>query len=436
MGAVLSLTLAVTACSSNANDNTGDNEEEAETQEDSEFIEYLKEMYGEDVELFDLDATDMYDIEDEDAKALAEDDEEYKEYKKIAKEPEEVLDLDRDINTFIGEDDIGDPAIFKIHAYYENTDTGEEVTNTDIMRREDVDSDEETFDYDFAVTYITDIEEDEDYIMFVGTQENNTDIRARTHHEVNVISRDAKEEVEEDFGMGEGLDEELEPDFDSQGFYLVPFDTEEIPKDLEVTLLRAMNVDSEFYEEDNDYIDFDFKVGTVTDYGDLDEEDLDEMEEELEEETNNDESEENDNNSEDSESAEASEEDEVEEDNGEVPKMFDGLDDEEILRAAEAELGEEEFQRQMDEGGGYFDLEQFRGKEPQNKENWDLKEEPDVRDATEEEMEEEADGEFDYTTPKIDELEDKYGEGATLEDLTQEEEDSLDMYEWTYFSEK
>lgn len=362
LGIFLGLFLAggLAACGTNKeaekNNTNNDTKVEAESQ-DSEYVEYLKDVYGEDVTAEDLDIYDIYDLELEDLEQITDDEEIIEEFKHTGKDPLDAMYKEDDMVGFFINDDI-DFDYYEINGYYTSEDMREDGTiDTDIMRREDVESDDETFDYNFSILSVTKInEEEENQLMFIGEQENNTGVRAGTSHDVDIIMRDIKEEVNGRMGGdSEGLTEDLEPEFDSEGWYAVPLESDEIPEDLEVTLERAWEVDSGGAGNDNEFIDFEFTLEGS--------EDIEEDESEDTSYNNGGEEEDNDSNINDSEEV-------AESDDGQIPRMFEGLEDQELMDAIYAELGEEEFNRQSTENGGEIDLEQFRGKEPQNKENW------------------------------------------------------------------
>lgn len=414
---IVGLVLAgvLTACGGNdeaGGSNTNNEAEANNNEETTEYVEYLKDVYGEDVKYDELDILDMYDLEEEDLQYIDASEEDIEEFEHIAKEPYEAMLKDEDMIAFFAEDEIEDVQIFEIKDYYESEEMEEDGTiDTDIMRRKDVESDDETFDYKFSVVLAEDLEEGENYIVFLGEQENNTEVRAGTSHDVNIIMRDIKEEVYG--GDGAGLFEELEPEFDSQGFYAIPIDSDETPEELEVTLERAWEEDSGGNGDEDEFIDFEFTLdGTETS-------------------TDEEETEDNASNNNGNDEEEESEESEEEADDGMIPKMFEGLSDEEMMNAIRAELGEEEYQRQLDEGPD-FDLEQFRNKEPKNKENWDNPTGTGEAEEVEEEEEITDHNDLTETTPYIEELQAKYGENVSISDLTEEEEFELDQYEYMF----
>lgn len=177
---------------------------------------------------------------------------------------EDIMPLDSQYDTFIASEDEYDPFVFDIKERYTSEESDSDgITEIDIMRRDQVDSDDETFDYNFSLMLAENQEDGQDYLLFVGDVVNNTSKRVQFNHDFDIIMRDIKEEGST-YG-GEGYDVELvdayEPEFDGQGWYAFPLDTDETPEELEITFERAWDEDGAGGSGDDDeYLEIEFEM--------------------------------------------------------------------------------------------------------------------------------------------------------------------------------
>lgn len=177
---------------------------------------------------------------------------------------EDIMPLDSQYDTFVASEDEYDPFVFDIKERYTSEESDSDgITEIDIMRRDQVDSDDETFDYKFSLMLAKNQEDGQDYLLFVGDVVNNTSKRVQFNHDFDIIMRDIKEEGST-YG-GEGYDVELvgayEPEFDGQGWYAFPLDTDETPEELEITFERAWDEDGAGGSGDDDeYLEIEFEM--------------------------------------------------------------------------------------------------------------------------------------------------------------------------------
>lgn len=443
IAAGLILAGALTACGGNDNtneevegsNNVNNNEEVNEMTQDN--VDWYIEEYGEYAKITDIDPFDLYDLSEEEAELFFSKDE-LKNFEKVAKEPHEAMLEDDGMEYFLADNANGQLDLFEIRGYYESENMEDDGTiDTDIMIRDHVESDEETFDYKFSVVLAeaTEFEEGGQYLAFLGGQENNTEVRAGTDHDVNVIIRDIKEEA--DSAGGEGLDEMLEPEFDSEGYHMIEVESDETPEELEVTLGRALEEDGEVNGSDDEYIDFEFNLDGL------------EVEEETDSNPNDNNEEEAKNRNSNSEEESANEADEAEtEDDREgltVENIKEGMGEdtnihdlyvEDLRRLSDDELrrlmSEEEVET-FDKGEQVYaetaheDIFMGFGTSEVDDEDLNLT----VEDGETVEIE----GSVMEPTPYIEKLKEKYGGTVTMDELTVEESDRLDMYEATYLME-
>src|SRR5690625_2178793 len=149
----------------------------------------------------------------------------------------DIMSSESDYNTVVGEDDFGEAFTFKIKERYTSDATEDEgITDIDIMRRDQVDSDDETFDYKFALLLAEHEVDGENYLLVAGDVENNTDKRVQFNHDFDLIMRDLKIESStyEEGGEDAGIVDAYEPEFDSGGWYAFLIDADEVPEDLEL----------------------------------------------------------------------------------------------------------------------------------------------------------------------------------------------------------
>lgn len=177
---------------------------------------------------------------------------------------EDIMPLDSQYDTFVASEDEYDPFVFDIKERYTSEESDSDgITEIDIMRRDQVDSDDETFDYKISLMLAKNQEDGQDYLLFVGDVVNNTSKRVQFNHDFDIIMRDIKEEGST-YG-GEGYDVELvgayEPEFDGQGWYAFPLDTDETPEELEITFERAWDEDGAGGSGDDDeYLEIEFEM--------------------------------------------------------------------------------------------------------------------------------------------------------------------------------
>lgn len=179
-------------------------------------------------------------------------------------EAEEIMSSDSKFSTFLASEDEYDTFVFDIKERYTSDKTDANgITETDIMRRDQVDDENETFDYKFSLMLAENQENEQNYLLFVGDVVNNTSKRVQFNHDFDVIMRDIKLEDSTYGGMyeGEGLVDAYEPEFEDQGWYAFPIDSEEIPKQLELKFERAWDSDGDGGSgEAEEYLDINFEM--------------------------------------------------------------------------------------------------------------------------------------------------------------------------------
>jgi len=166
----------------------------------------------------------------------------------MTNEVEKIISPDSKFDTFVAEKDEYDTFIFDIKERYISDETDSEgITNIDVMRRDQVDSEDETFDYKFGLMLAKDQGDGQSYLLFVGDVVNNTSKRVQFNHNFDVIMRDIKIEENTYGGFSEYVDlvGAFEPEFDAQGWYAFAIDTDEIPEQLEFTFERAWDENGE-----------------------------------------------------------------------------------------------------------------------------------------------------------------------------------------------
>src|SRR5699024_473630 len=111
----------------------------------------------------------------------------------MTNEVEKIISPDSKFDTFVAEKDEYDTFIFDIKERYISDETDSEgITNIDVMRRDQVDSEDETFDYKFGLMLAKDQGDGQSYLLFVGDVVNNTSKRVQFNHNFDVIMRDIK----------------------------------------------------------------------------------------------------------------------------------------------------------------------------------------------------------------------------------------------------
>lgn len=174
----------------------------------------------------------------------------------------EIMPKSSDYNTFVAEIDKYGSFIFDIKERYISEQSDDEgINDIDIMRRDQVDSDDETFDYKFSVMLAENKEDKQDYLLFVGGVVNNTSKRVQFNHDFEVIMRDIKVESNTySWGLEYAdLVDVFEPGFDAEGWFALSVDIDDIPEELEVKFERAWDEDGAGGSgEDEEYMEIDF----------------------------------------------------------------------------------------------------------------------------------------------------------------------------------
>src|SRR5699024_7973217 len=348
MAVALSVVLVACGGGDNSTEETSVNNEPVNDNfnEEFDYVDMLRQEYGEDVSITDLDEDDLIALEEDEIMELLNDNE--------TVDAKDIMTLGSDYDTFIAIDDY-DIRVFEVKERYTSEETDDDgITDVDIMDRSQVDSDEETFDYEFGLMYATDSVTDENYLLFAGNVENNTEKRVQFNHDFDVIMRDIKEEDSTYGGAEEdgGLIDAYEPEFDAEGWFAFEVESEDVPEELEIKFERAWDSDGDGGTGDDDeYLEIDFEmIGEGNEANDDGQEAKEEPQEEAEE-------------------TEETEEQPEEEQQEEQPA--------------------EETEEQTGDDEGISE----------DYESYDLEE-----------------------TDYIRQLKDKYGEGVTLSDLTEEEE--------------
>lgn len=174
----------------------------------------------------------------------------------------EIMPKSSDYNTFVAEIDRYGSFIFDIKERYISEQSDDEgINDIDIMRRDQVDSDDETFDYKFSVMLAENKEDKQDYLLFVGGVVNNTSKRVQFNHDFEVIMRDIKVESNTySWGLEYAdLVDVFEPGFDAEGWFALSVDIDDIPEELEVKFERAWDEDGAGGSgDDEEYLEIDF----------------------------------------------------------------------------------------------------------------------------------------------------------------------------------
>lgn len=175
---------------------------------------------------------------------------------------EEIMPKSSEYETFVAEIDKYGSFIFDIKERYVSEQSDDEgINDIDIMRRDQVDSDDETFDYKFSVMLAENKEDKQDYLLFVGGVVNNTSKRVQFNHDFEVIMRDIKVETNTySWGLEYAdLVDVFEPRFDAEGWFALSVDIDDIPEELEVKFERAWDEDGAGGSgEDEEYLEIDF----------------------------------------------------------------------------------------------------------------------------------------------------------------------------------
>lgn len=175
---------------------------------------------------------------------------------------EEIMPKSSNYNTFVAEIDKYGSFIFDIKERYISEQSDDEgINDIDIMRRDQVDSDDETFDYRFSVMLAENKEDKRDYLLFVGGVVNNTSKRVQFNHDFEVILRDIKVESNTySWGLEYAdLVDVFEPGFDAEGWFALSVDIDDVPEELEVKFERAWDEEGVGGSgEDEEYLEIDF----------------------------------------------------------------------------------------------------------------------------------------------------------------------------------
>ncbi len=175
---------------------------------------------------------------------------------------EEIMPKSSNYNTFVAEIDKYGSFIFDIKERYVSEQSDDEgINDIDIMRRDQVNSDDETFDYKFSVMLAENKEDKRDYLLFVGGVVNNTSKQVQFNHDFEVIMRDIKVESNTyRWGLEYAdLVDVFEPGFDAEGWFALSVDIDDIPEELEVKFERAWDEDGAGgIGEDEEYLEIDF----------------------------------------------------------------------------------------------------------------------------------------------------------------------------------
>lgn len=177
-------------------------------------------------------------------------------------EVSEIMPMSSEYDTFVAKVDEYNTYIFDVKARYTNSDSFDEgINNIDMMRRDQVDADDEMFNYNFSLMAAENREDGQNYLLFAGEVVNNTSKRVQFNHDFDVIMRDIKEEDSTYGGnaIEDGLIDAYEPEFDSEGWYAFPIESEEIPEKLEFKFERAWDENGAGGSgEDDEYLEIEF----------------------------------------------------------------------------------------------------------------------------------------------------------------------------------
>lgn len=427
----------LTACGDNSNEEAEGTNNNVNNNEEEFVLEEYEEKYGEGFGIEDLTEEEQLSLTEEDELEIVEKQEEIHgdPDEGITEDPQELLGKDSDMESLMVEEDSGALYFFEIENYY----TSEESDDNAVTDINVLDGGEGSFDYEFSLMYATDENEDGEevpYLLFVGEVENNTDKRMQFNHDFDVIMRDIKEDnTYGSIDLEEGIVGPYEPEFEGEGWYAFEIDSNEKPKELEFSFETAWEEDDDGsgdYEGYEDYYDIDFTLDDDR-VGDDSEDDSNNNEEESEESDSN--------NNEESEEIESEDDSEgltvenIKEGMGEDTTIHD-LYVEDLRRLSDDELRElmsdgeiETFNKgeQVYAETAGEDIFMGFGTSEVDDEELNLT----VEDGETVEIE----GEVMEPTPYIEELKEKYGEDVTMDELTDEERNRLDMYESTYLME-
>lgn len=183
---------------------------------------------------------------------------------KATENVKDIMSTDSKYKKLVVNIDDYDAYEFDIKDRYKSKKTDDKgITKLDIMRRDEVDDKDETFNYNFALMLAQNVEDGQNYLLFAGDVVNNTTKRVQFNHDFDVIMRDIKvegssygDEFEED-----GLVGGYEPEFDGEGWFAFLIDSDEIPEKLEIEFERAWDIDGEGGNgSPEEYLNIDFEL--------------------------------------------------------------------------------------------------------------------------------------------------------------------------------
>jgi len=199
---------------------------------------------------------------DEDMEQYAEEEQEDEaEYLDATDSVSDILSNPSDYGKFVEGEVLSALVLKEQYTSDESDENG--VTDIDIMQRDQVDSDDETFDYKFTLFFAEDEATADNYLLFLGEVENNTSKRVQFNHDFDLIMRDIKQEVDtySEYPEENGLIDAYEPEFEGEGWLAFPIESDEIPEELEFTFERAWDSDGAGGSgEDEEYLEIEFNL--------------------------------------------------------------------------------------------------------------------------------------------------------------------------------
>ncbi len=184
--------------------------------------------------------------------------------KKTTEEIKAIMPSDSEYEVFIALESDYESYVFDIKERYVSEATNRKgINELDVMRRDQVDKEDERFDYTFSLMLGENISDGEQYLLFVGNVVNNTKKRVHFNHEFEVIMRDIEEDVisGNNEPVYEGIVDVFEPELSGEGWYAFHIQTDEVPKDLEIKFERAWDEDGASGSgADEEYLSIDFEL--------------------------------------------------------------------------------------------------------------------------------------------------------------------------------
>lgn len=183
--------------------------------------------------------------------------------KKTTEEITAIMPSDSEYEVFIALESDYESYVFDIKERYVSEATNRNgVNELDVMRRDQVDKEDETFDYTFSLMLGENISDGEQYLLFAGNVVNNTKKRVHFNHDFEVIMRDMEDATSgNNEPVHEGIVDVFEPELSGEGWYAFHIQTEEVPKELEIKFERAWDEDGASESgADEEYLSIDFEL--------------------------------------------------------------------------------------------------------------------------------------------------------------------------------